>query len=330
MGNINKDITVTVLMPVYNGEKHLKEAIESILNQTFTDFEFLIINDGSDDSSEIIINSYKDSRIRYIKNEKNLKLITTLNKGIDLSIGKYIVRMDADDISAENRIELLVNFMEKNPEIGVCGSYFETIGLENKIVKYPTQSDDLETCLLFYNPICHPTTIWRRDIIKKNSIYFKIDYIHAEEYKFWSEISNHSKLANIPEVLLYYREHDAQISQKHAEEQLKTAKKIRKELLTAINTSLTQEDIDNWEELILKDFHFNNPQGIIETLEKLILKSKQNKILNRKIAKKWKNAVLELNKISLKRYFTIISNPLKRSYYWTKRQDLALFLKTFK
>ena len=105
---------VSVLMAVYNGEKYLLEAIESILNQTYTNFEFLIINDGSTDSTEEIILSYSDQRIRYIKNEQNLKLIASLNKGLDLAKGKYIARMDADDISLPDRLEKQVNFLERN------------------------------------------------------------------------------------------------------------------------------------------------------------------------------------------------------------------------
>ena len=120
--------TVTVLMPVYNGEMYLREAIDSILHQTFTDFEFLIINDGSTDNSETIILSYDDSRIRYEKNDSNLKLIATLNKGIELAKGKYIVRMDADDISIPDRIEKQVAFLEKNPDVGICGSWFTAFG----------------------------------------------------------------------------------------------------------------------------------------------------------------------------------------------------------
>ena len=108
---------ITVLMPVYNGEKYLQQAIESILKQTFTDFEFLIINDGSTDNSENIILSYDDSRIRYIKNEENLRLIRTLNKGIELAKGKYIARMDCDDISLPYRFEKQLKEFQNNPHL---------------------------------------------------------------------------------------------------------------------------------------------------------------------------------------------------------------------
>jgi len=112
---------VTVLMPVYNAEKYLKEAIGSILGQSFSDFEFLIINDGSTDSSVKIIKSYDDPRIRFIANEKNLGVIPTLNKGFALAQGEFIARMDADDISLPKRLELQADFMDKHPEAGAIG-----------------------------------------------------------------------------------------------------------------------------------------------------------------------------------------------------------------
>ena len=112
---------ISIILPAYNAEKYLKEAIDSILAQTYTNFELIVINDGSTDKTEEIILSYQDSRIRYIKNEKNLKLIRTLNKGIGLAKGKYIARMDADDISLPHRLKEEVEFMEAHPNIGEIG-----------------------------------------------------------------------------------------------------------------------------------------------------------------------------------------------------------------
>lgn len=120
--NSKKKPAISVLMPVYNSEKYLNEAIESILNQTFVDFEFIIINDASNDNSENIIESYQDSRIKYFKNEKNLGVAKTLNKGLKLAQGKYIARMDSDDISLPERLYKQFKFMEVYNDIDVCGS----------------------------------------------------------------------------------------------------------------------------------------------------------------------------------------------------------------
>ena len=121
MKNYN-DILVSVIMPVYNGALYLREAIDSILSQTHTNLELIIINDGSNDNSEEIILSYEDNRIRYIINEKNSGICVTLNKGLDIAKGKYIARMDCDDISCPERLQMQIEYMEQNPSIGVLGS----------------------------------------------------------------------------------------------------------------------------------------------------------------------------------------------------------------
>ncbi|MFT5919102.1 MAG: glycosyltransferase involved in cell wall biosynthesis, partial [Granulosicoccus sp.] len=147
---MNEIPLVTVLLPVYNAEKFLEQAIRSVLDQTFTEFEFLIINDGSTDRSEEIIVSFNDSRIRYIKNETNLKLIKTLNKGIEFASGKYIARMDADDISLPTRFEQQVALLEKQPEIGVCGTnciIFTTKGEESPS-QYASDNDEIKFNML--------------------------------------------------------------------------------------------------------------------------------------------------------------------------------------
>ncbi len=199
---------ISVLMPVYNGEKYLREAIESILNQTLTDFEFIIINDGSTDNTEGIILSYYDSRIKYIKNKKNIKLIETLNKGIKVSKGKYIVRMDADDISIPDRFEKQLDFLEKNPEYGLCSGNAISIDTKNKkISKKWWNNNDLpiEWLLLWENPIAHPTVMLRKEILIKYNEYYNKKSLHSEDYDLWCRMALHSKLKRLDDVLLYYR-----------------------------------------------------------------------------------------------------------------------------
>lgn len=204
---------VTVLMPVYNGQNHLREAIESILDQEFTDFEFLIINDGSTDDSVNIIASYTDPRIRIINNEKNIGLVSTLNKAMKLSKGEYIARMDCDDISTPNRLSVQVKFMNKNKNVGACGSsYYLFRNNKKNILHFPLSEKEIECYFVFNCPIAHPTAIIRRSVIQNNNIHYSSDHIHAEDYSFWTQIARHSSLANIPEPLLIYRVHDNQIT----------------------------------------------------------------------------------------------------------------------
>lgn len=161
---------ISVVMPVYNAELYLDEAIQSITNQTYKKFEFIIINDGSTDKSLEIIKKYKDeySRIVLISRE-NKGLVFSLNEGISKAKGKYIARMDADDISLSTRLEEQVAFMEENQEIGVCGSWVEVFGdnRKNTIWKMPKSNEELKTRLLFSVPVAHPSVMMRKEILDK-------------------------------------------------------------------------------------------------------------------------------------------------------------------
>ena len=131
-------------MPVYNAERHLSESIKSILNQSFSEFEFLIINDGSSDGSREIIKSFNDSRIVLHDNNRNFGLTKSLNIGLNLAKGRYIARMDADDISYQNRLEKQYQFMENNPDIGFCGTWYKKIGDSSKILKTPINPEKIK------------------------------------------------------------------------------------------------------------------------------------------------------------------------------------------
>jgi len=266
---------VTVLMPVYNAEKYLREAIESILNQTFTDFEFLIINDGSTDSSKEISLSYSDSRIRYVENEKNLGIIDTLNKGIDLAKGEYIARMDADDISLSERLQKQVAFMNKNQDIDICGSQIKIIGAEI-YSNYAINNDDIRIMLLENNHLAHPTVIVRKHKIKQVKYS---NYKAAEDYKLWIEMAKYSKLANIDKPLLHYRYHQNQISNIDNEIQIKITNKIRIEQLVNLNiTPSVNEQIIHLEMLHLQ--YLNRTSKGVKNLNKwLNTLYSQNKIV---------------------------------------------------
>ena len=198
---------VSVLLPVYNAEKYLSEAIDSILNQTYANFEFIIINDGSIDNSEKIILSYNDRRIRYIRNEKNIRLVASLNKGIQLARGRYLVRMDADDISMPNRIEKQVTFMENNLKVGVCGSYLRVFGDERRVVisKLPIMDKDIRASLLVRNSLGHPNVIIRKSTLTVNGVCYDERFYRMEDWGLWITLMPKCKFANCPEVLLNYR-----------------------------------------------------------------------------------------------------------------------------
>lgn len=203
----NSDTLVTVLMPVYNAERYVAEAIESILNQTYRDFEFIIINDGSTDQSEEIIQRYNDSRIVYVRNERNIRLVATLNKGIKMASGKYIMRMDADDISSIDRMKLQVEFMELHPEVGVCGSFLSVFGetIKPYLSKRPKNDKDIRSSMLVNNPLGHPNVIIRKSVLVKNDIWYDENYYRMEDWGLWISLMPYCKFYNIQKPLLRYR-----------------------------------------------------------------------------------------------------------------------------
>ena len=205
---------VSVLLPVYNGEKYLPEAVDSILAQTFTDYEFLIIDDGSTDNSFKILKSYKDKRIKLIKNEKNIGLSLSLNKGINLASGEYIARMDQDDISLPNRLEEQLEYFSLHKEISILGSWFKVISGDNpfkikKEYKWPEDSEDCAFLLYYFgdSPVAHPSVMFKKNEIKRLGGYNQ-KYKIANDLALWFKIiQNNQKIGNVPNCLLYLREH---------------------------------------------------------------------------------------------------------------------------
>ena len=317
---------VTVLMPVYNGETFLKEAIDSILNQTFTDFEFLIINDGSTDKSEEIILGYNDSRIRYIKNFENLKLIKTLNKGINLANGQFLVRMDADDISLSTRIERQVSFMQNNADVVVAGSWFQSIGDNNIIVQYPTLHNAIVTEFLYKCSICHPSTIWRLENL--DTLIFNIDFDHAEDYEFWIQCMNKGKLANIPEVLLKYRTHDMNVSSQYSEIQDNNSKLIRTSLFHEIGIEISSKELESFEAMCYSNWQcFDKPTKINELsvlLSNLIHANKKSGIIEQNYLEKYLTLKWFHLNYNCGSWMLLNSNKLINSISWLKRIKLII------
>jgi glycosyltransferase involved in cell wall biosynthesis len=223
---MNSNPKVSILMPVYNSELYVGEAIESILAQSFPDFEFIILNDGSTDKSEKIILSYKDERICYFKNSQNLKLAATLNKGLELANSEYIARMDSDDIAVPERLMKQIQFLDQNPEVGICGSNVELIGKWNFITELSYTSNDIEAELLLKNPVFHPTVMFRKSIVDKHRIRYNPSFEHLEDYYFWAELSRITKIVNLENVLVKYRWHEENISVTHKEVQCEKASEV--------------------------------------------------------------------------------------------------------
>jgi glycosyltransferase involved in cell wall biosynthesis len=219
---------ISVLMPVYNAANYIAEAINSILNQTFTNFELIIVNDGSTDNSHEIISSFNDSRIKYFQNDGNKGLAFVRNRLIELSGCKYIAFLDSDDIAAKNRLEVEYNFLKSNVHIGIVSSSVKSLdnyGNQNfKSWKFNLNEMQLKTHLLFYNPIVTSTVMFKKEILS-NEIFRK-EYPPCEDYDLWTRILQKSKGVVLPEILATYRLYDNSVSKRKADESINNKNKV--------------------------------------------------------------------------------------------------------
>ncbi len=235
---------VSVVMPAYNAEKYIAEAIESILNQTYTDFEFIIVNDGSKDKTKDIILSYDDSRIVYLENEVNQGIVVTLNKGIELAKGKYIARFDSDDIAYSTRLEKQVRYMDNHEEVCVLGTGITIFGenVETKKRNFATNPEKLKAELLLSSCVAHPTVIMRKDTLEKNNFRYDDCFAGAEDYHLWWRMAEVAKISTLGEPLHYYRIHENQITQQYTEKDRKILEDILVMKMNVLDVELNEEE----------------------------------------------------------------------------------------
>lgn len=275
---------VSVLLPAYNAEEYISEAIQSILNQTFTDFELIIINDGSTDNTEKEIRKFTDSRIRYLKNNENIRLIATLNKGIHLAKGKFIARMDADDISLPERLMKQVNFMNKNTDIGLLGTWFRTFNREgdtNKIVNYAVDDARIRIKHLYQIHLCHGTAMFRKSTISKCNLLFDAKYKHAEDYEFWIRLQKITKFANLPFVLYKVRLNPNSVSVKYNGTQIKNTDLVIQKYWKYIGVEISNLDVNLVKSIFYSDFNLSYKQlkRAEEILNELIVANNQTRTI---------------------------------------------------
>ncbi len=244
---------ISVLMTVYNGEAYLKEAIESVLAQTFKDFEFIIVDDASTDMTPDIVQGYKDPRIVYLRNKVNLGQTPSLNFGLARCRGKYLARLDADDSSYPDRFQKQFDFLEKHPDIAVLGGWCRDISPQGKplrIHKTPTDSFEIK-CILSASgdlttwSVNHTTVMIRVDVLKAVGLYDAEKgkgHGYPQDYELWSRLSPHYEFANLPVVLAKYRVLHSSDSRLHTDRQIKAREDITREKIHRFLPSLTHPD----------------------------------------------------------------------------------------
>lgn len=229
---------VSVVMPVYNSEKYLAEAIESILKQTYTNFEFIIIDDCSTDKSWKIISDFakKDKRIRAFRNEKNLKIVKTRNKGFELCSdkSKYYAIFDSDDISLPKRLELEVKFLEEHEDYAVVGGHIFIINESGNITgkrKYLTKLKKIKKDILIKSPFAQPTVMIRKSALDVVGYYKSKGYDRARDYDLWVRLFNKFKIINLDKFLIKYRISSTQGKKTHLKETIKSTMQVQKKWL---------------------------------------------------------------------------------------------------
>lgn len=245
---------ITVLMPVRNGEKYIKDAIDSVLNQTLTDFEFLIIDDGSTDRTVEIIQGYTDERIHLVKRKH--QFIQNLNEGLQLASGAYIARMDADDIMHTERLRIQLKRMKKNPDITVCGTWakiFSDKGNERKIshLGYEIIHEPVLE-LLKYNMLLHPSVMIKKEFLFNHHIEYQ-NYPYVEDYKLWFDIAKAGGLLFVePQELMMLRRSDTQVTVTKKEEMSLGSIRLRKEILLYLLSIYDNKALNS----LLSDFEY--------------------------------------------------------------------------
>lgn len=215
---------VSILMPVYNVAPYLREAMDSILVQTFQDFELIVLDDCSPDNSAEILDTYTDERIVRYRGEKNMGLSNVLNVGIAMARGEFIARMDSDDISTPERLATQVTYLDAHPEVDLCSCGMELFGAKQETWVRDANVEDVKITALFHSPILHASSMWRREAFERVGLRFLQEMVPAEDYDMWTRaMAAGLRLVNIPEVMYQYRIHPSQATTQTD----KTAKKDR-------------------------------------------------------------------------------------------------------
>ncbi len=275
---------ITVLMPTYKGARYLRETIDSVLAQTFRDFELLIINDCSPDNTDEIIASYRDSRIRYVKNKKNLGISGSSNYGFSIAEGKYIARQDHDDISAPSRLEKQFNYLEQHPETGVVGTGFKVFGSKRKTVIYPENDADIKALLLFKMPLAHQTSMMRKEAFLKNNLKYDESYASSNDRKLWIDAMDFMQFHNLQEPLLKYRMYKGMTSVTKRDRVLEEGKRLREILYKKLGLKPTAEQKDIINTYLMQGrAHIKNKEVVIaieEILREFLKANHKTKIFD--------------------------------------------------
>ncbi len=255
---------VSILMPVYKTSQYLREAMDSMLAQTFTDFELIVLNDCSPDNAEEILDGYDDPRIVRYLGEKNTGLANILNVGMQMAKGKYIARMDSDDISMPNRLEIQVNYLERHPDVDLCSCGMKMFGARNDTWIRESDPEKVKVTALFFSPILHASSVWRRDSFDKAGLRFRQEMVPAEDYDLWTRaLVKGLRLVNLPQVLYQYRIHPHQATTQTFKS-LERSRSIQQNYLMATLPALSKKNREAFPKKLWPVFFANFKSGFYD------------------------------------------------------------------
>lgn len=329
-----ENILISVIMANYNTPiDYLKEAIDSVLNQTYSNFELIIIDDASTDESLSYIEGLRDPRIIILKNERNRGPAVSRNRGLAIAKGKYIAIMDSDDISMPNRFQVELDYMESHPDVIVCGSWFEKFGVENKVRKPIIDDFEMYRCqLLFSNTpitLCSPSAMIRKSMLDQNGIRFDESLEKTEDYGLWVDCSKIARFYIIDEVLLKYRTHIQQTSIKDRDVQANYSDLISRRQLQQLGINDCPQE-NRWRYDIVKDRQdYLNFYSWVKSIKSANIKCSifPEDILQRYLDNKLKNALKRLplsekiktffasNRYTMNKFFSLAFNAGRRRLY---------------
>jgi glycosyltransferase involved in cell wall biosynthesis len=231
-------------MPVLNGAAYLREALESVITQVYDDFEFIVIDDGSSDGSDQIVAGHPDRRIRFVRNERNLGIAASLNRGLEIARGDFVARMDCDDLCYPSRLGEQVRFLYEHPEVAVCGTWVEIFGdVAPAIWKYPQRHDEIVCGLIFECLLAHPSVMLRRSMLDGAGLRYDPSMSYAQDYDLWVRCAQRLVLSNLPRVLLKYRVHGNSVGSALSARQVASADRVRETQIRRLGIEPSEADM---------------------------------------------------------------------------------------
>jgi glycosyltransferase involved in cell wall biosynthesis len=329
---------ITVILPVYNCELYVQTAVQSILNQTFIDFELLIIDDASTDATVSILKKMDDSRIQLIEKPVNSGYTNSLNYGLKLAKGEYIARMDGDDISYPERFAKQIAYLETHPEVVVCGTTYKIVDNDKRIT-LPIHTEAIKIELLWGNCISHPSVMMRKSVLDQYVIQYDSTKEPAEDYHLWIELLHYGELYNLPNLLLEYRVYGNQVSRKRAEEQKKSDIAAKFKMLEYLNLAwnplereFLERQFGKTERITFKDFEvFKQIQHKLAKANQVIAFFEPQLFhqylidLEADVLRKW---FLKQKRYTPKMYFDYLVAKFKWKAQLTKKKEFQLLLKS--